>query len=193
MAIVVVGGQARDVGKTSVMCGLIAALCEMQWTAVKVSAHGHTSGVEVREETNAGYGKDSERYLAAGAVRSFYISTAPGGLWRAIPQLLDILAAARNSMVESASVMEYLRPELALAVLSPKAGEMKASLQRWCERIDAVVSAAAPPLEGTLKELRAKPRFVVPPTTYGSEELNAFVRTGLTGKTNTPWMQGAFR
>jgi len=188
-----VGGQARDAGKTSVMCGLIAALCEMQWTAVKVSAHGHSTGVEVREETNAGDGKDSERYLAAGAVRSYYISTAPGGLWRAMPQLLDILAAARNAMVESGSVLEYLRPELALAVLSPAAGEMKASLQRRCDRIDAVVSTAAAALNGTLEELRAKPRFVVPPTSYGSEELNAFVRTELRDKTNAPWMQGAFR
>ena len=33
MAIVVVGGHTRNIGKTSVMAGLIRALPEMRWTA----------------------------------------------------------------------------------------------------------------------------------------------------------------
>ena len=39
MAVVVVGGQSRKVGKTSVVCGLIAALPEMRWTAIKLTQH----------------------------------------------------------------------------------------------------------------------------------------------------------
>ncbi len=41
MAIVVIGGQARKVGKTSVVAGLISALREYDWTAVKISQHAH--------------------------------------------------------------------------------------------------------------------------------------------------------
>ena len=104
--------------------------------------------VEVLEETSAESDTDSARYLAAGAVRSFYISAPEGGLWRAMPRLLDVLAEARNAMVESTSVLDYLRPELALAVLDPAQEEVKASLQRWMERFHAVVSAGDGPLHG---------------------------------------------
>src|SRR6266436_1909073 len=38
MAIIVVGGHTRNIGKTSVVAGLIAALPEMHWTAFKVTA-----------------------------------------------------------------------------------------------------------------------------------------------------------
>jgi hypothetical protein len=179
VAVAVVAGQTRGVGKTSVMCGLMAAMPEREWTAVKVSVHGHEEGVEVCEETSAGSGKDSERYLAAGAVRSFYISVPANGLWRAIPRLLDILAEARDAMVESASVLEYLRPEVALAVIDPSAGEVKESLQRCFERIDAVVTTGSGPLGGAFLELEAKARFVVRPPVYGSEALTAFVREAL--------------
>ena len=41
MAIVVIGGHSRSVGKTSVVAGLIAALPELNWTALKITQFGH--------------------------------------------------------------------------------------------------------------------------------------------------------
>lgn len=41
MAIVVVGGSGKDVGKTSVVCAVIAALPEFEWTAVKITGHDY--------------------------------------------------------------------------------------------------------------------------------------------------------
>ena len=41
MAVVVVGGGGRGVGKTALVCGVIAALPEMQWVAVKIAGHEH--------------------------------------------------------------------------------------------------------------------------------------------------------
>jgi hypothetical protein len=40
MKLVVVGGQGRKVGKTSVIAGLIRGLKTLAWTAVKISHHG---------------------------------------------------------------------------------------------------------------------------------------------------------
>jgi hypothetical protein len=40
MKLVVVGGQGRKVGKTSVIAGLIRGLHTLAWTAVKISHHG---------------------------------------------------------------------------------------------------------------------------------------------------------
>ena len=41
VAIVVIGGHSRSVGKTSVVAGLISALREYDWTAVKITQYGH--------------------------------------------------------------------------------------------------------------------------------------------------------
>ena len=41
MAIIVIGGHSRSVGKTSVVAGLIAALPEYNWTAFKITQYGH--------------------------------------------------------------------------------------------------------------------------------------------------------
>ncbi len=41
MAIVVVGGHSRSVGKTSVVANLIARLPQLNWTACKITQFGH--------------------------------------------------------------------------------------------------------------------------------------------------------
>ncbi len=41
MATIVIGGHSRSVGKTSVVAGLIRALPERHWTAVKITQYGH--------------------------------------------------------------------------------------------------------------------------------------------------------
>ena len=41
MAVIVVGGHSRNVGKTSVVAGLISAFSRYSWTAVKISWHRH--------------------------------------------------------------------------------------------------------------------------------------------------------
>ncbi len=45
MAIIVVGGSNRGVGKTALVCGLIAALPEYRWAAVKITTHEHKQPV----------------------------------------------------------------------------------------------------------------------------------------------------
>ena len=93
MAVVVVGGNSRIIGKTSVVAGLIAALPEFCWTAVKITQYGHgicsANGepcdcatadhiLAVSEERSRTSGTDSSRYLAAGAVQSFWGADAAG-------------------------------------------------------------------------------------------------------------------
>ena len=41
MKMIMVGGHTRNIGKTSVIEGIIRALPEMNWTAVKVTQFGH--------------------------------------------------------------------------------------------------------------------------------------------------------
>ena len=39
MAVIVVGGHSRSIGKTSVVAGLIARLPEFHWTAFKITQY----------------------------------------------------------------------------------------------------------------------------------------------------------
>ena len=84
VALVVIGGHSRSVGKTSVVAGLISALREFDWTAVKITQFGHgvcsTSGelcdcavaehaFAITAERQANSRTDTARFLAADARR----------------------------------------------------------------------------------------------------------------------------
>ena len=84
MATIVIGGHSRSVGKTSVVAGLIAALAEYEWTAVKITQYGHgicsangeacdcatgDHSWAISEEKDRGGGSDTSRFLLAGAAR----------------------------------------------------------------------------------------------------------------------------
>ncbi|MGH9576550.1 MAG: hypothetical protein ACRD3R_03850, partial [Terriglobales bacterium] len=129
---VVVGGHSRNLGKTSVVAGLIAALSERRWTAVKITQYGHgvcsvngeSCGCAVDEHTWAiseerdpGGRGDTSRFLAAGALRSLWVRTKQGRLAEAMPDLRRELAGVENAILESNSVMRFLRPDVYLTVL----------------------------------------------------------------------------
>jgi hypothetical protein len=57
MAIIVVGGSNRGVGKTTLVCGLIAALPEYRWNAVKITTHDHPQPVS-QGRTKSAHGRE---------------------------------------------------------------------------------------------------------------------------------------
>src|SRR3569623_857223 len=124
MAIVVVGGHTRNVGKTSVMCRLLAAFPENRWTAIKITQFGHgicsangepcdcetgDHAVAISEERNSDSGTDSSRYLAAGAARSVWVRTRQGQHAEAMPRIRREIAGAANVLIESNSILRFLR------------------------------------------------------------------------------------
>lgn len=154
MAILVVGGHSRNVGKTSVVAGLIAALPEMHWTAFKVTQYGHgvcsANGepcdcetadhtIAVSEERHGATGTDSARYLAAGAIRSFWVRTRQGQLAEAMPRIRKELERAENAVIESNSILRFLRPDIYLSVLNPGVEDFKESARLYLDRADAVL------------------------------------------------------
>jgi hypothetical protein len=64
MAILVVGGSHRGVGKTALVCGLMGALPEYRWIAIKITSDDHCKPTSIFEETEIGQGTDTARYLA---------------------------------------------------------------------------------------------------------------------------------
>jgi len=154
MAIVVVGGHTRNIGKTSVVVGLIEALREMEWTAIKITQFGHgvcsANGepcdcetadhtIAISEERDATSGTDSSRYLAAGAARSLWVRTRQGQLSEAMPRVRKLLEESGNVIVESNSVLRFLQPDVSLSVLDPAVKDFKPSAMRYLDRVDALI------------------------------------------------------
>jgi hypothetical protein len=199
MAIVVVGGHTRNIGKTSVVAGLIAALPQRRWTAIKITQFGHgvcsANGepcdcetadhtIAISEERDRGSGTDSSRYLAAGAARSFWVRTRQGQLSEAMPRLRALLAESENVLVESNSVLRFLQPDVSLSVLDPAIEDFKPSALRYLDRVDAlVVPAGAAFTEGwggvSLRTIGRKRRFEFVAPEYCTAALSGFVEERL--------------
>jgi len=194
MAVIVIGGHSRSVGKTSVVAGLIAALPEMHWTAAKITQYGHgicsadgepcdcatdDHSWAVTEEHDRSGESDSSRFLVSGAARSLWVRTRQGMLAEAMPRLRQELAGAENAILESNSVMRFLRPDLYITVLDAATADFKTSAQEFLDRADAVVlqdAAAIAWAKVSLKPVAGKPIFHIRRPQYVTPELVEFVR-----------------
>jgi hypothetical protein len=199
MAVVVVGGHSRNIGKTSVVAGLISALPEMNWTAFKITQFGHgmcsANGepcdcetaehtVAVSEERDGGSGTDSSRYLAAGAVRSFWVRTRLGDLAEAMPRIRKELERAENAVIESNSILRFMKPDIYLSVLDPEVADFKESAKRYLDRADAVLVPEGvlgrPEWNGvSLKLVEGTPILPMRPPDYVTDEVVGFVKARL--------------
>ena len=200
MAVVVVGGHSRSVGKTSVVANLIARMPERNWTACKITQFGHgfcsANGepcdcqtdehtIAISAERDPGAGTDSARFLAAGAKRSLWVRTRIGRLADAIPRIRQEIAAAENMIFESNSLMQFLRPDLYLTVLDYGTADFKDSARLFLDRADAVlVRATSQELlpqwnQVSLRLLAGKPRFLVTPPDLIADDLVEFVQQKL--------------
>lgn len=190
-AFIVVGGHTRSIGKTQLVCDIISAFPGATWVAGKITQYGH--GVCARNgencdcapeehacaldwERHRDTGTDSARFLAAGAKRSFWLRTKQGYLAEGLPLLRRALAEAATALpeapaviVESNSVMQFLKPSLYFAVIDPAREDCKDSARSALDRASAIVlretgapSSAAAPLWMKLpaKLLREKPSVV---------------------------------
>jgi molybdopterin-guanine dinucleotide biosynthesis protein len=195
MALIVVGGHSRNVGKTSVVAGLISALSEREWLAVKITQYGHgicsangeacdcvtaDHASAITEERNRSGETDTSRFLVAGAKRVLWVRTQQGFLAEAMPRLRQEMAKANDVILESNSVMRFLKPDLYLVVLDPATEDFKSSAREYLDRASAVLlhSADEAAWKGvSLKPVMSRPTFRVSPPHYVSPELVEFVRS----------------
>jgi len=202
MAIVVVGGHSRSVGKTSVVAGLIAALPEFNWTALKITQFGHgicsadgkpcdcdTGDDHFRalsEERDLSGESDTSRFLVAGAKRSLWVRTRQGRLGEAMPDIHRKIAGAENVIMESNSVIRFLKPDLYLTVLDADTEDFKDSAREFLDRADAVVlhqsNGRAKWKTVSIEALAGKPIFNIQPPPYVTEEIAEFVREKLSSR-----------
>jgi len=196
MSLIIIGGHSRSVGKTSVVAGLIAALREHRWTAVKITQYGHgicsadgepchcandDHSWAISEEHDRTGESDTSRFLAAGAVCALWVRTEQGRLAEAMPALRRELMKGGHAIMESNSVLRFLRPDLYLTVLDPSTADFKKSAQEFMDRADAVIMHRhqAQHLawrEVSMKPVAGRPLFHISPPDYVTPELVEFVR-----------------
>jgi hypothetical protein len=198
VAIIVIGGHSRSVGKTSVVAGLISALPEFQWTAVKITQYGH--GVcsangepcdcatadhswAISEERDRSAESDTSRFLVAGAKRALWVRTEQGRLAEAMPALRTKIQAANNMIIESNSVLKFIRPDLYLTVLDPTTIDFKNSAREFLDRAHAIILHETPEAAAwqavSLKPVADRPVFRITPPQYVTKEMVNFVRANL--------------
>ena len=185
---------------TSVVAGLISALSQYGWTAVKITQYGHgvcsANGAPcdcvtadhawaISEEKLRDGESDTSRFLIAGAARSLWVRTEQGRLAEAMPALRQRLQQSPNVIIESNSVLKFLRPDLYLTVLDPATEDFKTSAQEFLDRADAVIlhdaatTAEAAWRKVSLKPVAGQPQFRITPPPYVTQEIIEFVRRSL--------------
>jgi hypothetical protein len=198
VALVVIGGHSRSVGKTSVVAGLIAALPELNWTALKITQYGHgicsANGKPcscatddhtraITEERDRTGESDTSRFLVAGARHSIWVRTRQGMLGEAMPDILRRISGAENVIMESNSILRFLDPDLYLTVLDADTEDFKDSAREYLPRADAVIlhrTAATPQWKSiSLEGLNGRHRFYIEPPEYVTSEIVSFVRDRL--------------
>jgi hypothetical protein len=194
VAVIVIGGHSRRVGKTSVVAGIIASLPEYGWSAFKISQHGHglksTGAGEkaawaISEETDRAGDSDTSRFLAAGAERAFWVRTKPNRLVEAMPMVHRKLVESKNAILESNTVLRFLRPDLYMLVIDPATTDFKSTAQKFLDCADAVILHRRPGHAGSermdtmLKPRANRPVFLIGPPEYVTPEIVEFVRKAL--------------
>jgi hypothetical protein len=198
MAIVIVGGHSRNVGKTSVVAGLIAALPQFHWTALKITQYGHSVCARdgqpcdcatddhswaIAEENDRSAESDTSRFLVSGAERAWWVRTQEGRLAEAMDAVRRRLAESQNAIVESNSILKFVRPDLYLTVLDPATVDFKKSAQEFLDRADAVILHDQPGEAAwdrvSLKPVAARPIFRIHPPQYVTPEITEFVQDRL--------------
>jgi hypothetical protein len=97
-----------------------------------------------------------------------------------MPRVRELMAGAGDVIVESNSVLGFLRPDFYGVVLDPRVADFKASALRYLERADALLVVGSG-LEGanwagvSRDLVEGIPQFRVGPPGYGSVEFSEYV------------------
>jgi hypothetical protein len=188
LAIVVVGGSTKDIGKTALVCAMISGLSEFGWTAVKITGHNYELGPFLSrqasehsdpifwEETVPGQETDTARYLAAGARRALLV-TRPGPEMP-IDEIRAALKGDRNIIFESNRIIDAVEPNVCIALLSVEIKDAKPSFYRLMRKADALVCVYTAGM-GVPEFPFGLPRFRLQSLDRLSPELEAWLRMRL--------------
>ena len=153
-----VGSAGRDCGKTELACSLIRRFCRgHDLVGVKVTAVqdrggecprggqgcGVCSSLEgaycLTEETNTGGRKDTERLLAAGARKVYWLRVLREHLWEGAVALFEVIGDDTLVICESNSLRTVVEPGVFLMVRRRDSARLKPSAEAVRRLVDRLV------------------------------------------------------
>jgi len=189
MAIIIVGGHSRKVGKSSVVAGVINAFSKYPWTAIKISSHWHgdpsaARSFDIYEESDRAGDTDTSRFLAAGASRALWVRVQENSFESAMPKLLPIIWSNPFVIVESNRILRYLQPDLSVFVLRYDVGDFKDSARDILAMAHAIIAVNYGMLPQSWKGIRPEvlekiPLFKSEPPKILPEAFVNFIRSRL--------------
>jgi hypothetical protein len=175
--VIVVGGHTRSIGKTQLVCDIVSAFPKANWIAGKITQYGHGVCAQngnncdcapdehicaIEWETLPQSGTDSARFLVAGAKRSFWLRTKQGFLAEGLPLMREALQQTLSAneqdspplILESNSLLQFLKPSLYFAVIDPAREDFKDSARVALDRADALI------LRGSMETAASAPSWI---------------------------------
>ncbi len=124
--ILLIAGTGKKVGKTTLGCNILSSHTDKGIIAVKISPHFHSMPTDrvyiiknnryhISEE-NKKTGKDSSKFLQAGAKKVYYIQGKDDSLATAFEEVLGLNDSTSLYLVESGGLAGYIKPGLFIAV-----------------------------------------------------------------------------
>jgi len=149
--IILLSGNGQNVGKTTFACHLIQHLKKLnqQVYALKISPHFHTQAPPncifsderyiLSLEKDSKTGKDSSRYVEAGAHESFILQVRDEYLLEAIHYTFSMIPKEVIVIIESGAFRRLMKPALFLFLMRNKNDELKESAKGLPELADKII------------------------------------------------------
>jgi hypothetical protein len=152
--ILMIGGNARHTGKTSMVCSVISKFsAQLEIIGLKVTGikpgedkfHGNHKGeaaepYTILEEINQHSEKDTSQMIRAGATRVFYIRAQDDFMEAAILRFLEIIGN-RPIVCESRSLRTLVEPGLFLLMMRDLPGEQPKNMSQYLAIADDICSS----------------------------------------------------
>ena len=128
--LLLISGTGQNSGKTTLACRLIARFAkQFPIIAIKISPNFHqpapelpviatAEGFVIYEETQHNTGKDSSRFLDAGATKVYFITATRDQQGKAMETLLRKIPAATPIICEAGGLHHFFKPALHIVTIS---------------------------------------------------------------------------
>ncbi len=146
--IVLIGGSYSGCGKTTFGTRLLRSLGK-DWAVIKYTKTGFYSTIVNNKDMLSVDGKDTRKYLEAGACEVLWVQSPKEGLSEVLSMSLERLSNYKGIIIEGNSPIEFLKPDV-VVFLNGLERPPKGSAIKVKERADIIVRPDK--MEDALKE-----------------------------------------
>ena len=147
---IIIAGTGQNVGKTTLVCNIIAQNKEKNIYAIKISPHFHkltkpdkiiaqTNNYVIIKETNIDTGKDSANMLKAGAKKVFFVQCTDEYLPQVFNEIKKLIPEKSNIIIESGGARNIFKPTLFLMIKHTDINQIKIKSAKLLSHADKII------------------------------------------------------